>query len=175
MSENIPQTSASERVEAAQRAIMWLSVQLDEARATVEEIEESREADNVQDKIDARDSADNLLQHLLRHGQAQLDALRALITPPSVGESEEAIAERVIAAFPPPYSGTGYGHGELVEFGIAMLRAGIQSAHESWEPADRPSQEMMLRWLELDYEESTDDEGEPSVYVHGQHIEREEI
>lgn len=169
MSENIPQTSASERVEAAQRAIMWLSVQLDEARATVEEIEESRDAHDVQGMIDARDSADNLLQHLLAHGQKQLDAIRALITPPDARESEEAIAQRVSR------EATDFPDGVPSEDDVRRLiirgiRAGIQSAHESWEPSDRPSQEMMLRWLGIGYLIRGDE-----IAIPRQSIEREEI
>lgn len=40
---------------------------------------------------------------------------------------------------------------------------------------ERPSQEQMLSWLGIDYEESTDDEGDPSLHLFSQHIEREEI
>ena len=57
----------------------------------------------------------------------------------------------------------------------AAVRAGIQSAHETWEPSDHPSQEMMLRWLGIDFEDGTADDGEPAWCILPQTIEKEVI
>lgn len=107
-------------------------------------------------------------------GYSLADALRALITPPATSETEEDVAERIVTAFPSPYApSVGYSHGELVELAITAYRAGIQSAHESWEPevAQRPTQEQMLRWLGIRYTESAE---QGYVYIPLQQIEREE-
>jgi hypothetical protein len=145
----IPQTSASERVEAAREALA--------------EYGRSQPSDYE------RAYADPLAA-----------ALRALITPPSVGESEEAIVEDFatrlreqgaieILGQDAVFRATDH-HGQSVTAFRQGVRAGIQSAHETWEPADRPSQEMMLRWLGLDYTIDGD-----VIVVHRKNIEREEI
>lgn len=127
----IPQTSASDRVEAA--------------REVLAEYRRSQPSDYE------RAYADPLA-----------DALRALITPPGVGESERQIAERAVLTWDAGKTAV-----DNVE---AAVRAGFQSAHETWEPSDHPSQEMMLRWLGLDYTEDGD-----VIIVHRKVIEREEI
>lgn len=139
MSENIPQTSASERVAEARRAV-----------AT------------------AKDFA---ISSLPQWAHDLIAATEALITPPSVGESEEAIAERVL----PDDSSPDWSAPLFTEVRALIMegiRAGIQSAHETWEPADRPSQEQMLRWLGLRY----GDAGRPThIHIPFQTIEKEEI
>lgn len=93
-------------------------------------------------------------------------ALRALITPPSVGESVEQIAERVIGSPEHSwitwdrYDGTQVGEDDIRVIAEQLVRAGIQSAHETWEPevALRPTQEQMLRWLGIEYARSDDSE-----------------
>lgn len=108
------------------------------------------------------------------------DALRALITPPSVGESEEQIAEQIAERVMVNQVGEANPEGEYTTDGaeiLGMIRsgvfAGIQTAHETWEPevAQRPSQEQMLRWLGLDYEQHH----EKLIFIQAQSIEREEI
>lgn len=66
------------------------------------------------------------------------DALRALIEPPSVGEGEEQIIDRVIAEFERE---TGFYNPPAVMVGVRNwlsrgINAGIQAANESWEPDD---------------------------------------
>ncbi len=53
-------------------------------------------------------------------------------------------------------------------------QAGVQAAWESWEPADVPCQEFMLRALGIDCHDSTDDEGNPSIFIRAQHIDKED-
>lgn len=134
MTNPIPQTSASERVEAARKALALVG-------------------GPGREKTLAR-------------------ALRALITPPGVGESEEAIANRLIEEVM-DYARSGWLDGrELAMAGLLYgIRAGIQSAHESWEPADRPSQEMMLRWLGIKAERALHQD--TLLFIPDQHIEKE--
>lgn len=146
MTENVPQTSASDRIEAARKALEWYDDQSEAGGGIV------------------------------AGGLAVADALRALITPPSVGESEATIAGRVLD----DYFTLTYeemvtdSSGETVYAALmAAARAGIQSAHERWEPADRPSQEQMLRWLGVTAEESVRDHD--ALFIPEQYIEREEI
>lgn len=91
-------------------------------------------------------------------------ALRTLITPPSVGLSVEQIAENIERAYG--------GRLPLVTLLQMAVRAGIQSAHETWEPevALRPTQEQMLRWMEIEHEINRHGD----LYIPEQHIEREE-
>lgn len=147
---NIPQTSASERVETAQKAL-----------ATWDDIYDGVPADMIE-----------------READAVANALRALITPPAVGD--ESIAKRIAAEH---YAG--YAPANLPadlswehlaqsfgEVAVAAFRAGIQSAHESWEPADVPSQEFMLRHLGIRY----GDAGRPThIHIPFQNIEKEVI
>lgn len=88
------------------------------------------------------------------------NALRALITPPGVGEDVPTIAHNIVKTY-----------GGRVDPDLLLqiaVRAGIQSAHETWEPVDVPSQEFMLRHLGLDYHEHGD-----RLVVHAKYIERE--
>lgn len=119
------QTSASDRYEAARKALAF------------------NEAVDRGESVAERTARDNLA-----------DALRALITPPRTGETVEQIAARALNSFPPPYTpGAGYSHGELEQLAIYAARAGIQNAHETWECEDRPTQEQMLRWLGINARE----------------------
>lgn len=138
MTEYIEQTSASDRYEAARKALA--------------------EYEKWADHAYAFDIAGEVLD--------LADALRALITPPSVGESEHDMAMRIADAYNPPSRGTAY------EAATRGIRAGIQYAHERWEPSDRPSQEQMLRWLGIEYAES--DDGERLIIL-SETIDREEI
>jgi hypothetical protein len=150
MTENIPWTSASERQKAARKVLANFDGRTAALGPSVETLEERRLA----------------------------DALRALITPPitpteddlpRVYSAARAAANREFASL----GVQGYG-ADAHEVALrAVFDAGIQSAHESREPADVPSQEFMLRHLGLDYRTSWDDEGEPSFYLTGQHIERQ--
>lgn len=141
---NIPQTSASGRTQAAQRAL---------------EAFENATPEKGKNDID---------RYALALEMA--DALRALIAPPSVGESQVEIANRIgseVASYGLSLRGT-------ADFAALMgIKAGIQSAHETWEPADHPSQEMMLRWLGIDYEDSIFHKDQ--IFIEPQFIEREVI
>ena len=122
MTENIPQTSASERVEAARK----LADHLEQMMTTAQWMPASE-------------------------GIQAVHVLRSLITPPPVGESEENAVDRILAEW-------WRAHDYRIHIEHAMIlayRAGIQSAHESWEPADVPSQEFMLRHLGITYSQST--------------------
>lgn len=94
-------------------------------------------------------------------------ALEALITPPGVHESKHDAAMRIAADYFPESRGTAY------EAAARGVRAGIQNAHETWEPevALRPTQEQMLRWLGIEHEE---DPAVGMLYVREQYIERED-
>ena len=141
MNENIPQTSASERIEAARKALAWY--------------DDDSEAGGG----------------IVLGGQAVAEALRPLITPPGVGESEEQIVNRVTGATMAYGESEGLSVRGFVQAGVRFgIRAGIQSAHETWEPADKPSQEQMLRWLGIEHYEF-----DAIVHISEQVIEREEI
>ena len=139
MTENIPQTSASERVEAARK----LADHLEQMMTTAQWMPASE-------------------------GIQAVHVLRSLITPPPVGESEENAVDRILAEW-------WRAHDYRIHIEHAMIlayRAGIQSAHESWEPADVPSQEFMLRHLGLRYS----DAGRPThIHIPFQNIEKEVI
>ena len=154
MSEYIEQGSASDRYEAARKAIAALAIQISHERF-----------------VPSDESG-----HMLRVLIDASDALIALTTPPGVGETDEQIARRVSS------EATDFPEGIPSEADVRKLitrgvRAGIQNAHETWEPevALQPTQEQMLRWLGLDCFDSTDDEGEPSIFIRPQHIDREEM
>src|SRR5690606_37471745 len=130
--------------------------------------EAARKALGIWDASDGSGWVDN--------GQRCIDALRALITPPGVERSEIEVAHRIVDANLPDRH-MDWDDKEVLTVAIQAFRAGIQAAHETWEPevALQPSREQMIRCLGLDFKESTDDEGEPSIYIHGQHIDRDEI
>lgn len=94
-----------------------------------------------------------------------VDALRALIAPPNVSESVEQIAANIERVY-----GGRLSQETLLQMAV---RAGIQSAHETWEPevAQRPSQEQMLRWLGVEHDL---DEAVGMLFIQAQYIEREE-
>ncbi len=129
MTDCTPQTSASDRYAAAREALA--------------------EYEAWADHVYAFDIAGEVLD--------LAEALRALITPPGVHESEERIAERVLRAVEPPQIDSDgdvcFEPEALVTLVTAAVRAGIQAAHETWEPevALRPTQEQMLRWLGIEY------------------------
>lgn len=151
MTTNIPQTSASERQEAARKALeVWTQA------STTRGVPLSQAIHGV------------------------VAALRALITPPGIHESEEQLAiewrERLMERGSIEVIGetglyskeSGVYEAEIFRLGV---RAGIQAAHESWEPADVPSQEFMLRRLGIDYEEHR----ESLLFIPEQSIEKEVI
>lgn len=150
----VPQTSASARVEHAR-------VTINEAIASSED-----EDAGVEDLISHRDNL--------------IDALDAFISPPGIGMPElvrdfrERLTEqgsiavlgmRALRTIQEP-------HSETVEGYRLGLADGEQYAHERWEPADRPSQEQMLRWLGIEHEPSF---REGHIYIPPQHIEKEVI
>lgn len=107
MTENIPQTSTSDRIEQARKAL------------------------NVWDNARAVRVLDGVL------ADAVADALRAFITPPSVGESATEVAIRVLEdlAGREPFIAVGIQNAGLtrrVRDAVAEgVRAGIQAAHET--------------------------------------------
>lgn len=142
MTENIPQTSASERYEAARILLAaWDEAATPDANGC-------HDAGGFASRENAR------IRQLLR----------ALITPPGVGYSEEEIADTIMLTAPLDARTS-----ELVILGV---RAAIQAAHETWEPADVPSQEFMLRHLGIQHEPSY---REGHIYIEPQHIETEVI
>lgn len=150
MTKNIPQTSASERVEAAQKA------------------------------LDHYDAAFAMRPLNGEDAERLAASLRALITPPAVGESEDRIvAEQLhwlkvnasIALIDFDSRGE-----TLIENALRQAaRSAIQSAHESWEPADVPSQEFMLRHLGIRYEESMFSDNAHQFFIPSQYIDKEVI
>lgn len=87
-------------------------------------------------------------------------ALRSLLKDPTEGYDVEAIAEEVLLA----ESGT-----DIRSIVQKAVQRGIYAAWETWEPADRPDQETMLRWLGIVYERPT----EGLLYIPEQSIEEE--
>lgn len=146
MTEYVAQSSASDRLEAARKALAWY--------------DDDSEAGGG----------------IVLGGMAVADALRALITPPSVGENEADMVQTVIQNAPAHVSGKGilFQYDDLIAMVTAAIRAGIQSAHETWEPevAMQPGQEQMLRWLGIEHNPNM---VSPMIYIHEQHIEKEEI
>lgn len=140
MTEHIEQTSASDRCEAARKALAAFE-----------------QAPRVP----------------IGYETLLADALRALIAPPSVGETAEQMADRLTSSVMTYAQAEG-----LTERGIAMagirygFNAAIRAAHETWEPevAQRPSQEQMLRWLGISYGHRD----AQSIEIPFQIIEREE-
>lgn len=151
MTEYIEQTSASDRYEAARKIIAAHDAAVD-AYA---------DATNLDEAMAAEARMENATSDAVK-------ALRALITPPSVGESEHEMALEIAKAYWPTARGTAY------EAAVRGIRAGIQYAHERWEPADHPSQEQMLRWLGLEYTEHAYG-GVTDLIIEEQSIEKEEI
>lgn len=170
---NIPQTSASGRIEAAQKAIEIAVVEANslsfyrENLALMVRPEGFVASDGERYEIDA---VDRNMRRAIEGLDIVADALRALITPPPTGTiariyARQAMRSEAIGRLVPD---------EQVEALIAeAYHAGIQDAHESWEPADHPSQEMMLRWLGIDYGDSAFESDK--IFIESQLIEREVI
>jgi hypothetical protein len=126
MTEHIEQTSASDRLEAARKALTgW-------------------------EALDRDCTGDS---RPWRPGDALADALRALITPPGFPLTQVSIDHAADIA-----EAHGYDSNGVTEAVMEGIEYGIQCAHERWEPADRPTQEQMLRWLGIDYARSDDGE-----------------
>ena len=109
------------------------------------------------------------------------EVLRALITPPGVHESEEQIAVRILEKLvsDEPFIAAIIGGANLTRHVKALVaegvRAGIQAAHETWECEDRPTQEQMLRWLGIEYDNRYNEAGyEDGYLIIEQFIERED-
>lgn len=153
MSEHIEQTSASDRHAAAREALDRLS------RMPL------RHEVVLIDEPVRRHAYIKGYEIAVEEMRAELDTLRALITPPNVHESEHDMVMEIARAYYPHARGTAY------EAAARGVRAGIQYAHERWEPADRPSQEQMLRWLGIEHEL---DRSVGMLYIREQYIERED-
>ncbi|QNJ55582.1 hypothetical protein SEA_PHINKY_91 [Microbacterium phage Phinky] len=145
MTDQIPMRSASERRDAATKA-------LSELRAGV----------------DGPFGADSGLDsYTLAAVSALVDriepALKALLEVPEVGEDEEDLIRS--------FDSTVFDNrDEVLRAGI---RLGERMGLEHWEPADIPSQEFMLRHLGIEHEEY-DDAG-PMLSIPQQYIEKEVI
>lgn len=143
MTENIPQTSASDRIEQARKV-----------------------ADTIAYRLRTLQPVDPFL------AQKALDSIEALITPPSVGvDAQWEAAESIAAEVQRRMEGQASQKVMIYAAADRGFLAGIQYAHERWEPADRPSQEQMLRWLGIKFEQND----EYDIFIPKQHIEREEI
>ena len=151
------QTSASDRYEAARKIIAAHDAAVD-AYADATDLDEAMAADARMENATS----------------GAVKALRALITPPSVGESEIEVAHRIVDANLPDRL-MHWDDKEVLTVAIQAFRAGIQSAHETWEAetAMRPSQEQMLRWLGIKFNQAPDMRGD--IFIQAQMIEREEV
>ncbi|QIG59091.1 hypothetical protein SEA_RUBYRALPH_83 [Microbacterium phage RubyRalph] len=107
-------------------------------------------------------------------------ALRSLLEAPGIGmpelvrDFEQRITEQGwISVLGQEVTYSEKPHARIIEGYRLGLVDGEQYAHERWEPADRPSQEQMLRWLGIEFEEY-DDAG-PMLSIPQQYIEKEAI
>ena len=147
----VPQTSANERQEAARKAL-----------AAYDE---------------------HFMTRLLDPAEvvSLAEALRALITPPGIGMPElvrdfrERITEQGSLAVLGQRAVHEGGHGPAIEGYRLGLADGEQYAHERWEPADRPSQGQMLRWLGIENHEEPRIGDTTKLRIPTQHIEKEVI
>lgn len=152
MTENIPQTSASDRIEQARKALA--------------EYEHDNEGAPWLYNPEQDDSAALAL------------ALRALITPPHSHESLSDLALKIHTAAINAAEDAGI---TITTDLDSIMRnatnravyAGMQRAHEVWEPevALRPSQEQMLRWLGIEHDVLSYGQ----IHISEQFIDREEI
>ena len=157
MTDYIPQTGASKRYEAARKIIAAHDAAVD-AYADATDMDEAYAAEARME--DATSDA--------------VGILRALITPPSVGETEEQIVNRIMSEHGYHDPRTNSPESSLArDVARAAVRAGIQAAHETWEPADVPSQEQMLRWLGIKAGKTVN--GDDAYFIPAQYIEREAI
>ncbi|WNT45335.1 hypothetical protein SEA_BABYDOTZ_82 [Microbacterium phage BabyDotz] len=175
MSDQIPMRSASERRDAAKPVLMWLGVYADRAREIVTEIEESREADGLEQVIEARDAADDHLSHYVQHIEKQRAVLEALLEVPEVGLTEDEIVKGAIDRASwhiTAGDGVTFSYVNLVAMLTDAVRTAERAALEHWEPADIPSQEFMLRHLGIENEL---DPAVGMVFIREQYIEKEVI
>lgn len=140
MTENIPQTSASERLEKAREAL-----------AAYDANPRGRARENAMHDC--------------------IEMLRELVKGPTITTSADKAVDDLLDRCNP--NGEDVGPGELAYAVSEAFDAGIQYAHERWEPADVPSQEFMLRHLGLDYEDARDDEGEDALRIRTQFLAKE--
>lgn len=153
MTDTIPQTSASDRYEAARILLAaW-----DEAATP-----------------DANGCHDAGGFASRKNARIRL-TLRALIIPPGhpLTVESEAVNDAVNRYDWPFHERIEISATELADMGTHLFRAGVQAAHESWEPADVPSQEFMLRHLGIEHEEQTTAGGREVIFVYQQDIEKE--
>lgn len=174
--DQIPMRSATERREAAKRVISWLRVQADRAREVINEISDSRGASSMEDVFAARDAADDALEHYVAHIEKQATILDALLEVPEVGISEKDVVDEAIRATPMHVSDEGLRitYDDLVTMLTNTVRNAERAALEHWEPADVPSQEFMLRHLELDARPARNGDNE-YLFIPAQYLKKEII
>lgn len=182
MTEYIEQTSASDRLEAARAAKRSLTREaglLDFIREYLDLIARPEGFIDGTGKRYTLEQADLAMWNAVASMNEAILSLRALITPPTTHESLSDLALKIHAAALTAAEDAGI---QITTDLDSIMRnatnravcAGMQGAHESWEPevAQRPSQEQMLRWLGVRYTESAE---QGYVYIPLQQIEREEI
>lgn len=149
MTENTPQTSASERIAQARKALAAFDGRTAALGSSVETTME----------------------------RSMADALRALITPPGhpLTEEGEAVNDALNRYDWPFHERIDISATELADFGTHLFRAGVQAAHETWEPADVPSQEFMLRHLGIRYVDTLNLDGDPIYAIRAQPLDKEVI
>lgn len=151
----VAQTSASARVE--------------HARVTINEA------------IAASEDEDSGIEGLITHRDNLIDALDEFISPPGIGMPElvrdfrERITEQGSLAVLGQRAVHEGGHEPAIEGYRLGLADGEQYAHERWEPADRPSQEQMLRWLGIENHEEPRIGDTTKLRIPTQYIEKEVI
>lgn len=142
----------------------------------------------------ASERYENARRALKEHGRADAEpddpgsiaqltlALRSLLKDPTEGYDVAEIAQAILpddAA--PEWSATLFA--EVRALVAEGVQRGIYTAWETWEPADRPDQQTMLRWLGIEFfpdaypSEPGDwggESGEPMIFIDRQYIAQEE-
>ena len=145
MTENIPQTSASERYAAARKVLAQYG-----------------------DKSAGPEDGGAVAQLTLAL-RALIAEVPATIEDAAVSTfADERTARGTLDMLGPMHSDH---YAAAFRLGF---REGIQSAHERWEPADVPSQEQMLRWLGIEARPVYAEGELVRLEIPTQHIEREE-
>lgn len=128
--------------------------------------------------IASAESDDAGIEELIGHRDNLIEVLDELTDPPTIGMPElvrdfrERLTEHGSIAVLGQRAALAGGHEPTVEGYRLGLADGEQYAHERWEPADRPSQEQMLRWLGIEhYADVVGDR----IHITAQSIEKEEV
>lgn len=106
-------------------------------------------------------------------------ALRSLLSlPPADQDAEDAIIQDAIDTAFDRMTDDDFTEDRVLDAlracAESAVAASIQHAHETWEPADIPSQEFMLRNLGIKHKE-IESEGQMRISIRPQWIKKEEI